>query len=88
MAIVWTLVIGFFVGLVARVFKPGDDSMGWVMTTLLGIAGAFLAGFVGQTFGWYMPGEPAGFLSSVVGAVILLVIGNTLTHGGRHSPHH
>jgi uncharacterized membrane protein YeaQ/YmgE (transglycosylase-associated protein family) len=74
MHIVWTIIIGFVVGLVARALKPGDDKMGLVMTTILGVAGAMLAKFVGQQLGWYRPTEAAGFVASVVGAVLLLVI--------------
>jgi uncharacterized membrane protein YeaQ/YmgE (transglycosylase-associated protein family) len=74
MHIVWTIIIGFVVGLVARALKPGDDKMGWIMTTILGVAGAMLAKFVGQQLGWYRPTEAAGFVASVVGAVLLLVI--------------
>ena len=71
---IMTLVIGFFVGLLARALKPGDDKLGFFMTILLGIAGALLARFVGNTLGWYGPGEPTGFIASVVGAIVLLVI--------------
>jgi uncharacterized membrane protein YeaQ/YmgE (transglycosylase-associated protein family) len=74
MHIVWTIIIGFVVGLVARALKPGDDKMGLVMTTILGVAGAMLAKFVGQQLGWYRPTEAAGFVASVVGAVLLLLI--------------
>jgi uncharacterized membrane protein YeaQ/YmgE (transglycosylase-associated protein family) len=62
------------VGLIARAVKPGDDRMGFLMTTVLGIAGAVLAKFVGQHLGWYRPYQAAGFLASVGGAIVLLVI--------------
>jgi uncharacterized membrane protein YeaQ/YmgE (transglycosylase-associated protein family) len=72
--IIGTIVIGFFVGLVARFVKPGNDRMGFIMTTLLGIAGAFVGSYLGQVFGIYAPGEPAGFIGAVLGAIILLVL--------------
>jgi uncharacterized membrane protein YeaQ/YmgE (transglycosylase-associated protein family) len=74
MHILWTIIIGFVVGLLARALKPGDDKMGLIMTTILGIAGAMLAKFVGQALGWYSPNEAAGFIASLIGAVLLLVI--------------
>lgn len=67
-----TIVIGFFVGLVARFVKPGDDKMGFIFTTLLGIAGAFVGTYLGHIFGIYQAGEPAGFIGAVIGAVIVL----------------
>ncbi len=66
--------IGLFVGLLARLLKPGRDRMGLIMTTLLGIAGALLAGFVGQHFGWYAPGQPAGFVGALIGAIVILIV--------------
>lgn len=69
-----TLIIGLIVGLIARALKPGDDSLGWIMTILLGIAGSFLASYIGAALGWYQQGDAAGWIASVVGAVILLVI--------------
>lgn len=74
MSIVWTIVIGLIVGLVARLLHPGRDRMGFILTVLLGIAGSFIAGFIGKALGWYQPGEPAGFIASVVGAVLLLFL--------------
>ena len=74
MSILGTLFIGLIAGFLARAIKPGDDSMGWIMTALLGVAGAFLAGYLGAALGWYRQGAPVGFLASVVGAIILLVI--------------
>ena len=74
MGLIYTIVIGFIVGLVARFLKPGDDSMGWIMTIVLGIAGSLIAGYVGRALGWYQPGQPAGWIASVIGAIILLVI--------------
>ena len=73
MQYVWMAVIGFIVGLLARAILPGTQSLGIILTAVLGIAGSFLAGFVGQALGWYEAGQPAGWIASVVGAVILLV---------------
>ena len=74
MTYVWMAIIGFIAGLIARALHPGDDKLGFIMTAVLGIAGSFLANFIGQAFGWYRPGESAGFISSIVGAIVLLVI--------------
>lgn len=74
MGIIGTIFIGLIVGLLARFLKPGDDSMGWIMTILLGIGGALLATYGGQALGIYAAGEAAGFIGAVVGAIILLVI--------------
>ncbi|MDH1263840.1 MULTISPECIES: GlsB/YeaQ/YmgE family stress response membrane protein [unclassified Pseudomonas] len=74
MGIIGTLFIGLIVGLVARFLKPGDDSMGWIMTILLGIGGAFAATYGGQALGIYDAGEAAGFIGAVIGAIVLLVI--------------
>ncbi|HEX7862944.1 MAG TPA: GlsB/YeaQ/YmgE family stress response membrane protein [Verrucomicrobiae bacterium] len=74
MSILWTLIIGLIVGIVAKFLMPGRDPGGFIITTLLGIAGAFLAHFIGRSMGWYAEGEPAGFIASVVGAIVLLAI--------------
>ncbi len=74
MSIVWTILIGFVAGLVARAIKPGDDSAGFIVTTLIGIAGSLIATYLGQAMGWYTAGQGAGFIASVVGAFVLLVI--------------
>ncbi len=74
MEILGMILVGFIVGLIARAVKPGNDGMGIIMTTLLGIAGAFVAGFLGQALGLYAAGEPAGWIASVIGAVLLLFI--------------
>ncbi len=74
MSIIGTILIGLIVGLIARFIKPGNDKLGWIMTAILGIAGAFLARYAGEAMGLYRPGEAAGFIASVVGAVVLLVI--------------
>ncbi len=74
MGYVWMAVIGFVVGLVARAILPGTQSLGIILTALLGIAGSFIAGFTGRALGWYTEGQPIGFLASVVGAIVLLFI--------------
>jgi uncharacterized membrane protein YeaQ/YmgE (transglycosylase-associated protein family) len=72
--IIMTIIIGFIVGVIARFVKPGEDKLGWIMTAVLGIVGAFVGSFIGQAFGIYGPNESAGFLGAVVGAVIVLAI--------------
>jgi len=74
LSILGTIVVGFIVGLIARAVKPGDDKLGWIMTTVLGVAGSLAATYAGSAMGWYAPGQPAGWIASVVGAVVLLVI--------------
>ena len=74
MSIVWTILIGFVAGLVARAIKPGDDSAGFIVTTLIGTAGSLIATYVGQAMGWYTAGQGAGFIASVVGAIVLLFL--------------
>jgi uncharacterized membrane protein YeaQ/YmgE (transglycosylase-associated protein family) len=69
-----TLVIGLIVGAIAKLLMPGRDPGGCLITILLGIAGAFIAGYLGRVIGWYEPGEPAGFIASVIGAMLLLLI--------------
>ncbi len=73
-SLIGTVIVGFVVGLIARALKPGDDKLGLIMTSVLGIVGSFGASFVGEKMGWYTPGEPAGWIASVVGAIVLLVI--------------
>jgi len=76
MSILWTIIIGFIVGVIAKFLMPGDkyEPKGFIVTTILGIVGAFVATYLGQAIGWYSPGESAGFIGGVVGAIILLVI--------------
>ena len=69
----WTILIGFFVGVLARWIKPGEQAMGWIMTAVVGVGGAVLATFIGQTLGWYAHGDTAGFLASTGGAIVLLI---------------
>lgn len=72
MGIISTIVVGLIVGAIARLLMPGDQKLGWILTCLLGVAGSFVAGYVGQALGWYQVGEPAGWIASVVGAFVLL----------------
>jgi len=71
---IWTIIIGLVVGAVAKLLMPGKDPGGFIITILLGIAGAFIASKLGQAIGWYKEGEAAGFIMSVVGAMILLLL--------------
>ncbi len=84
MGIIWMLIIGLVVGAIAKLLMPGRDPGGFIITILLGIAGSFLAGFLGRSMGWYSEGEPAGFIASVVGAILLLLI-YRMVAGGRRS---
>ncbi|MBP1740327.1 MAG: transglycosylase-associated protein [Deltaproteobacteria bacterium] len=74
MGIIWTIVLGLVIGIIAKLIHPGRENMGIITTILLGIAGSFLAGIIGQFIGWYKAGEGAGFIASVIVAIILLVI--------------
>lgn len=74
LSLIGTIVVGLIVGLIARALKPGDDSMGLIMTIILGIAGSLIAGYVGRALGWYQPGQAAGWIASIIGAIVLLVI--------------
>jgi uncharacterized membrane protein YeaQ/YmgE (transglycosylase-associated protein family) len=77
--IIWIIIIGFIAGLIARVLSPGpNEPKGFILTTLLGIAGAFLATFIGQTVGWYRLDQGAGFIAATVGALIVLFVWNRL----------
>lgn len=81
MAILGTLLLGLLVGALARLLMPGQQPMGWILTSLLGVAGAFLASFAGQVAGLYVAGERAGWIASVLGAVVLLFIVGRLRGG-------
>ena len=74
MGILWMLIIGLVVGAIAKLIMPGKDPGGIIVTIILGIAGAFLAGFLGRAMGWYGEGDAVGFIASVVGAILLLLI--------------
>ncbi len=73
MNILGIIIIGLIVGAVAKLLLPGDDPGGFIITTILGIAGSMLAHFLGTRLGWYTAGEPAGFIASVVGAILILL---------------
>jgi uncharacterized membrane protein YeaQ/YmgE (transglycosylase-associated protein family) len=73
MGIIWTLIIGLLAGIVAKLLMPGRDPGGFIITMLLGVAGAFVATYLGQAIGWYRAGQGAGFIGAVVGAVIILI---------------
>jgi uncharacterized membrane protein YeaQ/YmgE (transglycosylase-associated protein family) len=81
MGIIGTIFIGLIVGLIARFLKPGNDSMGWIMTILLGIGGAIAATYGGQALGIYQAGQSAGFIGAVVGAIVLLIIYGAIKKG-------
>lgn len=83
MGIIGTIVVGFIVGLLARAVKPGNDKMGIILTTLLGIAGAFIAKYLGMALGLYSEGEAAGWIMSVLGAVLLLFVVGMVRGRGR-----
>ena len=74
MSIIWAILIGFIVGLIAKLLTPGRDAGGFIMTSILGIVGALLATFLGQAMGFYAAGQSAGFIGAVVGAIVILFI--------------
>ena len=75
MGILWTIIIGFVAGVIAKFIMPGDNEpTGFILTAILGIVGAFVATFPGQALGWYRPGEGAGLVGAVVGAVVVLLV--------------
>lgn len=75
MGIIWTIIIGFVAGVIAKFVMPGDNEpSGFVLTTILGIIGAFVASYLGQSLGWYGPGEGAGLIGAAVGAIIVLLV--------------
>ena len=80
MGIIWTIVIGFLAGIIAKFIMPGDqhEPSGFVLTTILGIIGAFVANFLGQSLGWYGPADGAGLIGAVIGAIIVLAIYGSL----------
>jgi uncharacterized membrane protein YeaQ/YmgE (transglycosylase-associated protein family) len=85
MSIIAMLVIGLLVGIVAKFLLPGDDPGGFIVTTLIGIAGSFAAGYIGRSAGWYDEGEPVGFIASVIGAIVLLLLYRMLFGRKRRS---
>lgn len=75
MGIIWTILIGFVAGIIAKLIMPGDNEpQGFIMTTLLGVVGAFVASWLGQALGWYGPQDGAGLIGAVVGAVVVLAV--------------
>jgi uncharacterized membrane protein YeaQ/YmgE (transglycosylase-associated protein family) len=74
MHIIWTILVGFIAGVIAKFIHPGKESMGFILTTLLGIGGSFVATYAGQALGLYKAGEAAGFIGAVIGAIIILII--------------
>ncbi|MCY7315109.1 MAG: GlsB/YeaQ/YmgE family stress response membrane protein [Rubrivivax sp.] len=82
MSIITSIFIGLIVGALARGLLPGEQKMGWILTCVLGIAGSVLAGLVGQALGWYAPGQPAGWIASVVAAIALLFVVSKLRGKG------
>ena len=75
MGIIWTIIIGFVAGVIAKFIMPGDNEpSGFILTAILGIVGAFVATFLGQALGWYQPGEGAGLIGAVVGAIVVLFV--------------
>lgn len=82
----WIIIVGFVAGIIARLISPGrNDPQGFLLTTVLGIAGAFLATAVGQMLGWYRPDQGAGFITATIGALVVLFIWNRLVASGRIS---
>lgn len=79
MSFIITAIVGLIVGLIARAIKPGDDNLGIIMTAVLGIAGSFIASYAGQALGLYAAGGAAGWIASVVGAVVLLFVYSAVT---------
>jgi len=74
LSLIWTAIIGLIIGAVAKLIMPGKDPGGWIVTILLGLAGSFIAGYLGRLVGWYREGQSAGFIMSVLGAVLLLYL--------------
>ena len=80
MGIIWMIIIGLIAGVVAKFIMPGDNEpSGFIMTTILGIVGAFVASYLGRALGWYSPGEGAGLIGAVVGAIIVLFVYGIVT---------
>jgi len=83
MGLIWTAIIGLVVGAVAKLLMPGRDPGGIWITMLIGIIGAFVAGFIGRAVGWYQPGQGAGLIASTLGALLLLWLYRRFSAGGR-----
>jgi uncharacterized membrane protein YeaQ/YmgE (transglycosylase-associated protein family) len=85
MGIIWTIIIGFLAGIIAKFIMPGpNEPRGFIMTTLLGIVGAVVANFLGQALGWYRIGEGAGLIGATVGAIIVLFVWGAVTQRQRY----
>ena len=86
MGILWTVIIGFVAGVIAKFIMPGDNEpSGFILTAILGIIGAFVATYLGQALGWYGPGQGAGLIGAVVGAIIVLVVYGMIAGGRRRA---
>jgi len=86
MAIIWMIIIGFVAGVIAKVIVPGpNEPKGFILTTILGIVGAFVASYLGQELGWYAPGEGAGLIGAVVGAILVLLVYGYFAAGWRRA---
>lgn len=84
MGIIWTIVIGFVAGMIAKFIMPGpNEPQGFIMTTILGIVGAFVATYLGQALGWYAPNDGAGLIAAVVGAIIVLAVWGMVSRRAR-----
>ena len=80
MSILWTIIIGFVAGVIAKLIMPGkNEPSGFILTTVLGIVGAFVATYLGQAIGWYGPGQGAGFIGAIVGAIVILAVWGILS---------
>ena len=87
MGFIWTILIGFIAGVLAKLIAPGDNEpSGFILTTILGIVGAFVATFLGQALGWYQAGEGAGLIGATVGAIIVLLVWGALAGRRRTLP--
>jgi uncharacterized membrane protein YeaQ/YmgE (transglycosylase-associated protein family) len=86
MSIIWAIIVGFIVGVIAKLLTPGKDPKGFIITTLLGIGGSFVGKFIGQGLGMYRPDQPAGFFMSVIGAIIILLIYHFMTKDKTTAP--
>jgi len=87
MHIIWTIIIGFIAGVIAKFITPGDNEpSGFILTTILGIAGAFVATYLGQALGWYRADQGAGLIGAVVGTIIILVIWGFIARRRRPTP--
>lgn len=83
-SLIGAIIIGFFAGLIARALHPGNDKAGFIVTTVLGIIGSLLATYLGRVLGWYDDGEAAGFIMSVIGAIVVLFIYNMIMRRRAH----